>query len=236
MRTLILLMTAVMLIGVNVCTAASLYDGDFEDDNSWAGTTPTGTLTADDSVAHLWWFGQDTNGWIHQEGGNYAASGNKCAGCLVGYGTSGGLMQLVPITNEINLSLSFQYLLWTGDRGNTTADYAIVGWNEGDVIDLGNLDMTNPGNLDVILSGHLTTPTYPGDNNPGASYAPPYGTTTSITPDTYDYVGIWFQFKLNGGSFYVDDVNLNITPVPEPATIALLGLGGLIIVLRRRGT
>ena len=37
-----------------------------------------------------------------------------------------------------------------------------------------------------------------------------------------------------GNDWYADDVTLDITTVPEPSSTALLGLGGLALVLRRR--
>jgi hypothetical protein len=35
-------------------------------------------------------------------------------------------------------------------------------------------------------------------------------------------------------SYDADSVNLNITSVPEPSSTALLGLGGLALIFRRR--
>lgn len=57
-------------------------------------------------------------------------------------------------------------------------------------------------------------------------------TTTGVTSaDTLD-----LTFTRSGGTafYYVDDVNLEVTAVPEPSSAALLGLGGLALVLRRR--
>ncbi|MCC5829894.1 MAG: PEP-CTERM sorting domain-containing protein [Phycisphaeraceae bacterium] len=40
------------------------------------------------------------------------------------------------------------------------------------------------------------------------------------------------------GDYYVDDIyispSLNLSPIPEPASVALLGLGGLMLIARRR--
>ena len=47
-----------------------------------------------------------------------------------------------------------------------------------------------------------------------------------------------FTFNLNSGalntSINIDDITLNGTVVPEPSSTALLGLGGLALILRRR--
>jgi hypothetical protein len=65
---------------------------------------------------------------------------------------------------------------------------------------------------------------------------------------TYDFTGLgfdatgatWAQFNLSVnsggiegvGSFYIDNVQTVL--IPEPGTLALLGLGALVIGLRRR--
>jgi hypothetical protein len=38
----------------------------------------------------------------------------------------------------------------------------------------------------------------------------------------------------SAGSFRVDDFTVNASAVPEPASLALLGLGGLALLRRRR--
>lgn len=231
MRTLVLLTITAALISANVSSAATLTDGNFETITAWAGSTAT--LTVNDTNASKWWYGTGTISWIRQNKADYAPLNDYCAGIADTYGTSCGLVQFVPITDETTINLSFQYLLWYGDMEPTTLDYAIVGWHKDSVI---NLSVNGLNGITTILNGTLTTPEYYGQGKEPRTFFESFGTSGTINPTDYDYIGIWFRYTSDGGSFYVDDVNLNITPVPEPATIALLGLGGLIIVLRRRGT
>ncbi len=51
------------------------------------------------------------------------------------------------------------------------------------------------------------------------------------TPTDFDE--IWFGIRNRETSFTID--NLEVTYIPEPASLALLGLGGLIMLKRRRG-
>lgn len=228
MRKLTLLTLATTFFGVNVCSAVSLNDGDFETLEAWSGSTSVVTVNA--ASASKWWFGDEPLGWIRQGDPKYAPVNQFCAGVVDGYGRSGGLVQFVPVTDETSFTLSFRYLLWFGDMEPTTVDYAVVGWHADDVIDLSTngLDATPK-----ILSGALSSPEYYGQGDP-APYFTLFSASHSIDATEYDYIGVWFRYTIDGGSFYVDDVKMNLTPVPEPATLGLLGLGGMAFLLRNR--
>jgi hypothetical protein len=101
-----------------------------------------------------------------------------------------------------------------------------AGWQQ-----ITDAEITDPAN-----------PSYPGSWDPFN-----WGATHQRTL-TYDFTGLgydvsgatWAQFNLSYnlggaetiGNFYIDNVQL--VPVPEPTTFALLGLAGLLITVRRR--
>ncbi len=68
-----------------------------------------------------------------------------------------------------------------------------------------------------------------------------FTTGTVAGPLTGDVDGlITFRVNVNntntmsGSAFFLDDVNLSATIVPEPGTFALLGLGGMALAFRRK--
>lgn len=229
MRATGLLLVISALSGI--CLADSLNDGDFETAAAWAGAT--GSLTANAANASQWWYGSGTNVWIRQGKPGYAPMGQYCAGVMDGMGPSVGLLQFVPLNEEIKVTVDFLYLLWRGDFGETSARYGVYVWKEGDLIDLSE---TGPGPAATeILSGTLVPPpSYGGAGNPKDYFAAWSHEAPLVNSSQYDYIGFWIQYEIWGGSFYVDDVKLNLTPVPEPATLGLLAAGTVAIFFRRR--
>jgi len=226
---------ALLLTGwVGVCTAVAdnaLADGGFEDPASWQVYHDSVTVQA--ANASKWWVGGDATGWTRPLASEYPfppLSGQACAGDNDGAGPSAGLVQFVPAGGtHTTVSVSFHYLLWAG-ADVTTFTYGVFGWNEGDVIDLG---MAGPGLEANVLVGPTTLaqPEYYGDWPPADHYTLQTETAT-FGPGQYDYIGVWFQYELAGGSFYLDEATLATTP--EPTSLSLLGFAGLTLLRRRR--
>ena len=59
--------------------------------------------------------------------------------------------------------------------------------------------------------------------------------TPTIIVGTANTIGLKITGTLNGGSDTLELDNFEINGVPEPGSLALLGLGGLLVVRRRRG-
>ena len=119
------------------------------------------------------------------------------------------------------------------------------GWDLLSII--GGLDLsglTEDGfEIDIISLIHADHSSGDAANfNSASSYAWEFvSTTTGITDfDADDFVldDSLFTNDLNGGAFSVeqdgDSLEIVFTPIPEPGTIAVLGLGGVGVLLRRR--
>ena len=215
------------------CTGASggnaLTDGGFEAPGSW--NAYSATVQVNSSNSGSWWVGGDNSGWIRQGDPSYAYAGQYCAGDADGYGGSNGIVQFVPVDGgNDEVSVSFYHLLWYGE-GSTSMQYGVYGWNEGDTIDLGS---GGPGADATVILGPktLNQPQYYGDGSPYDDYSLETASDT-FTAGQFNYVGIWMQYELDGGSFYVDDVGVDLAP--EPATMLLLcGAAGPLLLKRRR--
>lgn len=71
-------------------------------------------------------------------------------------------------------------------------------------------------------------------NDSTAWTAPSLGGGTTLPAGTITDMGLMVVNNDNNDSFRFDDVTISGTPVPEPSATALLALGGLGLVLRRR--
>ncbi len=157
-------------------------------------------------------------------------------------GLSGYSIDLVDTTDIDNLSV-------TGV--NAAAGYADCGFNLGRSVDggasplTGAQNNTQPNTLVYNFGtapGGFTAVATPSDlrgtvNNP-FTYAPGLGTL--LASGTFSGDGADFGPEVNGnvfesvGSQYSDVADVTTVVVPEPATMSLLGLGGVFAAIRRR--
>lgn len=91
------------------------------------------------------------------------------------------------------------------------------------------------GGAPVIFNSSVVTWDASGLGTPWATY-----TFTGTTPFAAagDFLGVDFQNISADPNYYnwleVDNVQLSVVPAPEPASVALIGLGGLALVALRR--
>lgn len=113
-------------------------------------------------------------------------------------------------------------------------------WVRWDIASL-NSDASGWGQITDSEITDPANPSFPGSWDPQN-----WGSTHQRTL-TYDFTGLgystagasWAQFNVSynfggadtTGNFYIDNVQL--VPVPEPSTFALVGLGGLLLAARR---
>ena len=73
-------------------------------------------------------------------------------------------------------------------------------------------------------------------NNPDKNYATAYGVMTpyKLTKDGSPSGIPTFESKVYSAPTYLYWTQYPLTPIPEPASLALVGLGGLALVLRRK--
>ncbi|MBK1831722.1 PEP-CTERM sorting domain-containing protein [Verrucomicrobiaceae bacterium R5-34] len=91
-----------------------------------------------------------------------------------------------------------------------------------------NPNLTSHFSLSIDSDGFDLTTTSQGGTVYSTTGLPTYDSTSSFT----DIVAFEFTSAGNNAGIYLD--NLVVETVPEPSSAALLGLGGLALILRRR--
>lgn len=88
-----------------------------------------------------------------------------------------------------------------------------------------------------VASGNLVKGPDSDPNSPGTAYALDAGNTISVTNTSVRYIGIQIGSRQGPDPYTANSVGLGqiqVISVPEPSSSALLGLGGLALILRRR--
>lgn len=202
------LTASALSIGLTNAAVISVVNGGFEN---------PGVTTYTDTTATGQW--NNVSGWSGIAGETYTGSGTTTERANTGtYGgkitywtpdgrTDGGVLQVTSHTIAAGeeFTLTFYHASTFGDA---PLNYSLFYGDETQIISTASNTVTSPDFVELTLTG---------------------AATAAMAGQS---LGILFDTPTNGFSV-IDDVSLSFV-VPEPSSAALLGLGGLALVMRRR--
>lgn len=221
-----ILLSMAALSTVQVRGANLIVNGDFEA-GSFAGWTE-----ADQAGGSGSWF-INTPGANTTIGGNFPTAANALGGSHYAVTDQGGpgchvLLQSFTLASATTLTLSYQMFVNSQDGSFNPGD---LNYNTSPS-EYGRVDLLTGTATPFSTAGADVLQTFYAGNDPQANNPNPYTTYSynlSLAAGTYQ-----LRFgEVDNSGFFNMGVD-NVTLVPEPTTLALVGLSGLSLLLFRR--
>ncbi|NWK56930.1 PEP-CTERM sorting domain-containing protein [Verrucomicrobiaceae bacterium N1E253] len=215
MKGTILLLTSLTAAYTSQAAVVTLLDEEFTN-----GNAPANTATAT-------WSQTDPAAFEAYANGGFAVRGINSG---VPPSPMGGLEVLAAATtNTVTISITLPALLDDTQDGTFTflAGQRIGGGSSGGF----------EGDLEIVnITDARTLRAKAAVNHPNYTMAANNENLDFIAADAGDTIELRF-YESGGGSdrgLQLADLQLDVTTIPEPSSSALLGLGGLALILRRR--
>jgi hypothetical protein len=227
-------------------SAAVVFTDDFEtpDVVSTYAISNTSQTVSSDWVRAAEGYGAGSNGLVDEaedSGNNFVDTTTGTDAQALGFRSTNsgvtsaaGILGTVTADQTITLSFSVAYDAQSNGLGQWTAE--ILGWDTADATGRNDARNTNTALLLANLSGTLDEPVSGAATFFEQSFSFTVGDAQVEAGDALgkDWT-VRFTRGGGGGMAMVDDVSVDLTPIPEPGTFALLaGMFGLTWVMLRR--